>query len=146
MKDDFDYSLVPTGYAFCLNAKCPQASKCLLHQLFLHAPSDLMYIKVINPAQVEAYTQEDACPYFKADTTCLFAIGMKHLFDSVPHKDAVIIKDQLLAYFGHSLFYRYWREERMFTPVQQEYVRKLFQSRGISSQPVFDRYVELYEW
>ncbi|WP_455672702.1 DUF6078 family protein [Phocaeicola sp.] len=145
MENDFDYSLVPAGYAFCMNARCSQASECLLHQLYLHVPHHVKYIRVVNPLQ-SVLTGENACPYFKADVPVRFAVGMKHLFDTVPHKDALVLRDQLMGHFGHNLYYRYWREERMFSPAEQEYVAKLFRNRGITAPPVFDAYVERYDW
>ena len=60
--------------------------------------------------------------------------------------DAIAIKRQMLTYFGRTHFYRLWRKERLFSPEQQEYVRQLFLERGLQEAPVFDEYVEQYEW
>ena len=71
---------------------------------------------------------------------------MTHLLAYIPHNDAIAIIRQMLTYFGRTHFYRLWRKERLFSPEQQEYVRQLFLERGLQEAPVFDEYVEQYEW
>ena len=144
MEPKFDYNSVPYNFPHCFNKQCSLADKCLRHQVALRMPSERGVVTIVNPsctASVDA-----SCPYFKADSTQTYALGMTHLLDHVPHNDALIIKQQLLKYFGRPLFYRFWRKERLFTPEQQEYIRELFQKRGICETPVFDEYVEQYEW
>ena len=71
---------------------------------------------------------------------------MTNLLAYIPHNDAIAIKQEMLTYFGRTHFYRLWRKERLFTPEQQEYIRQLFLERGLQEAPVFDEYVEQYEW
>ena len=39
-----------------------------------------------------------------------------------------------------------YRKERLLKPKEQEYIRQLFLKRGIKEEPVYDEYVEQYEW
>ena len=34
----------------------------------------------------------------------------------------------------------------MLDPSEQEYIRKLFVSKGIKELPVYDEYIEKYDW
>ena len=144
MRADFDYNLVPNGYAHCLNNQCPSAANCLRHQLVSRIPSECKFIRVVNPAHTVSTGEE--CPYFKPDRTERFASGMKHLLDKLPFQVASVIRQQLKEYYGKNFYYRLWRNERLFTPEDQEYIRQLFRSQGIVDEPSFDEYVERYEW
>lgn len=144
MKSDFDYNSVPYSFIHCFNSKCLQADNCLRYQVGLRVTSQRGVLTVVNP--VRETSIDEKCPYFKSDTLQMFALGMIHLLDSVPHHDALIIRQQMLRHFGKTYFYRLWRKERFFSPDQQEYVRSLFLKRGISNPPVFDEYVEQYDW
>lgn len=144
MRADFDYHLVPSGFAHCLNNQCPHAANCLRQQLALHIPFQEKFIRIVNPAQA-ASAGED-CPYFKPDQLIRLASGITHLLDNLPHQSAVVIKQQLLSYFGRSYYYRLWRKERLLTLEDQEYIRRLFLIEGITDAPAFDEYVESYSW
>ena len=74
------------------------------------------------------------------------ALGITHLLDHVPYSDAVSIKRQMLAHFKQATYYRCRRKERMLDPSEQEYIRKLFVSKGIKELPVYDEYIEKYDW
>ena len=123
MNKDFDYNLLPYKFAHCMNGQCKQADKCLRSRAAQHIPIERKTVTFVNPAHTNPANED--CPYFKADQLQQFALGMTHL----------------LAYI-----YRLWRKERLFSPEQQEYVRQLFLERGLQEAPVFDEYVEQYEW
>lgn len=144
MKPEFDYQLLPHAFAHCLNGQCERADGCLRRQATLRMPTERGIVTIVNPAHMTPAGED--CPYFKVDCPQRFARGMSHLLDQVPHSDAVAIKQQMLSNFGRTLFYRLWRKESLFSPDQQEYIRQLFLQRGLSSAPVFDEYVEMYEW
>lgn len=143
MKPDFDYQSLSRHFIHCLNGQCKRADECLRHLVALRVPPDRELFTIVSPAYA-AIADKD-CRYFKADCLKLFARGMTHLLDSIPHKDAVVIKRQMLDYFGRTHFYRLWRKEVLFDESQQEYVRQLFKQRGLSAVPTFDEYVEMYE-
>lgn len=52
----------------------------------------------------------------------------------------------MLAHFKQATYYRCRRKERMLDPSEQEYIRKLFVSKGIKELPVYDEYIEKYDW
>ena len=144
MTPDFDYSEVPFGFNYCLNKSCKQASTCLRYRLYTHIPAACQTIRIINP--VYAATIDDVCPFFMPDKKVRYALGITHLLDHVPYSDAVSIKRQMLAHFKQATYYRCRRKERMLDPSEQEYIRKLFVSKGIKELPVYDEYIEKYDW
>ena len=52
----------------------------------------------------------------------------------------------MLEYFGRNSYYRFLRKERLISPSEQKYIRQLFRKRGIEDEPVYDEYLERYEW
>jgi len=141
---DFDYDLLPYKFAHCMNSRCKRADECLRYKAMQHIPAERKTVTIVTPAYTNPANGD--CSFFKADQLQQFARGMTNLLAYIPHNDAVVIKQQMLTYFGRTHFYRLWRKERLFTPEQQEYVRQLFIQRGIQDTPVFDEYVEQYEW
>lgn len=144
MKPDFDYATVPYGFVHCLHAQCPYAANCLRYQVAQRIPPECNSISIVNPSFTPPKKKE--CSYFLEDRLQRFAIGIKHFFDKLPHEDAIYIKRQMIAHFTHSAYYRYWRNERAFSPDDQAHIRKLFLKRGITDEPAYDEYKELYEW
>ena len=75
-----------------------------------------------------------------------YTSGITHLLDSIPYSDAIVIKQQMLEYFGRNSYYRFLRKERLISPSEQKHIRQLFRKRGIEDEPVYDEYLERYEW
>ena len=136
MKTDFDYNSMPVSFAHCLNGHCLRADKCLRRQVSLRMPKERATVMVINPEHIA---------YFIDEKPVLFARGMKHLLDQVPLADATVIKRQMMAYFGKTIYYRCCNKERLIKPKEQEYIQGLFRRRGITEMPQFDEYVEYYD-
>lgn len=144
MNTDFDYNLLPHNFAHCLNRQCKRADECLRSRAVSYIPAERKTVTIVNPIYADSAPED--CAYFKADQLLPFALGMTNLLAYIPHNDAVVIKQQMINYFGRSRFYRLWRKESLFSPDQQEYIRQLFLQRGLSETPVFDEYVQQYEW
>ena len=132
MKTDFDYNSMPVSFAHCLNGHCLLADKCLRRQVTLRMP------KHVTSDGVD-------CTYFIDEKPVLFARGMKHLLDRVPLADATVIKRQMIAYFGKTIYYRCCNKERLIKPKEQEYIQGLFRRRGVTETPQFDEYIEYYD-
>lgn len=144
MKPNFEYNLVPYNFHHCFNAQCLHATDCLRHQVSLHIPPEREAVTIINPARTTP--SKDGCPYFMPDRLGRFALGITHLFDTMPHADAIIIKQQMIDHFKTHTYYRYFRKERLITPSGQQYIRQLFLNRGLTEEPVYDEFVEQYDW
>jgi hypothetical protein len=101
-------------------------------------------IPVINPVCVPEDT--NACPHFHLIRTIRMAWGIKNLLNNVPQKDVKALKSQMFIYFGRNNYYRLYRKERGLLPQQQEYIRRIFQQKGISEELAFEYYTEEYQW
>ena len=143
MKTDFDYNSMPVSFAHCLNGHCLRADKCLRRQVTLRMPKQRAAVMVINPEHVTSDGVD--CTYFSDEKPVLFARGMKHLLDRVPLADATVIKRQMIAYFGKTIYYRCCNKERLIKPKEQEYIQGLFRRRGVTETPQFDEYIEYYD-
>lgn len=143
MSPDFDYSLFPYTFAHCLNGECLRADKCLRRQVALRMPKERGFVTVLNPKHVEPSGEDCTC--FVPDQPQQYARGITHLLDRVPHNDAIIIKQQMINHFGQTNYYRFKRKERLVKPNEQAYIKRLFHNRGVTTEPVFDEYVEYYD-
>lgn len=144
MKPDFDYNIVPHGFYLCFNKQCKHADQCLRYLVTKYCTPEHIYINTLNPAYIA--TVKDECPHFKPDQMRIFALGMTHLLDNVPLNDAIKIKKLMIGYFNRSTYYRCCRKERLITPSEQEFIKNLFMSKGITGPPLFDEYIEQYDW
>ena len=144
MIPDFDYNTVPYNYLHCVQAQCPHAANCLHHQVTLHITPDPKTLSIINPAYVAG--KEKDCPFFQPDRFSQFACGITHLLDNIPHVEALEIKEALYKYFKRNMYYRIRSKERLIKPEEQEFIRQLFRNKEIQIEPVFDEYIEQYEW
>ena len=145
MKENFDHSAVPYDFVHCLNQQCPHAVECLRYQVALHLSTECNIISIVNPVYATS-AGKDNCKFFKADKLMQYTSGITHLLDSIPYSDASEIKQQMLEYFGRNSYYRFPRKERLISPSEQKYIRQLFRKRGLEDEPVYDEYLERYEW
>lgn len=135
---------VPYGFARCLNERCPQAAECLRRVAALNGKDRYPVISIVNPLCYPA--EGESCPQFLKARKTRVAWGVKKLFESLPYNEAVSLRRQLVAHFGKSKYYRFYREERGLSPQDQAFIRQLLQRKGIKAEPVFDRYTDEYAW
>jgi len=144
MQKDFDYDAVPAGFMHCIFAQCVQADKCLRRRAMLHVTSEPVALSLVNPVRIPGDGAE--CPHFYADRKIRFAVGVTHLLTNLPYAKGKSIKRDLISYFGRTNFYRIRNKERMISPEEQKYIRRVFKGYGIEEEPLFDKYVEEYKW
>jgi len=144
MEKEIVYNSVPNSFSRCIQVNCMRADSCLRHRVFLYYVADCNTIPVINPARIPHEGTE--CRYYFADIKVRFARGITHLLDPVPHGKAIEIRRELYSYFKRNTYYRIRNKERLLSPADQSYVRKLFLRKGINVEPVFDEYIEQYDW
>ena len=99
---------------------------------------------IANPACTTP--DAESCPYFMPDQKERFALGITYLLDNIPHHEAEVIKRQIIACMNKATYYRCWRKERLVKPAEQEQIRQIFLNKGITEAPLFDEYVEQYDW
>ncbi len=143
MKESFDYKEVPEGYAHCLNTQCPCSSDCLRYKIGAIVSDDTTHIKVVNPKYVK---KQKECPYFQPDELVCYAYGISHLYDGLLHTTYIKIKKALREYFGHNAYYRIYNKIYPVKAKDQAFIRELFQKEGVEFEPVFDEYIERYDF
>jgi hypothetical protein len=143
MKKDFDYKDVPQGYLHCLHAGCPRSADCLRFKVGAAVHEDIPYFSILNPAYV---TKQKECNFFQPDELVRCAYGISHLYDNLLHKQYLKIKKIIHDYLGHSHYYRVRNKLLPIKPEEQAFIRELFIKEGIETEPLFDEYVEHYDF
>ncbi len=144
MEDNFDYNKVPKTFSHCVNTQCTRSDECIRYRLMSHINADREMLPIVNYKRF-AITGED-CTFFFPDRKIRFALGITHLLDNVPHSKIADIKYQLHSYFSKGTYYRISRKQRLINPAEQNFIRQVFLDKGIEEEPVFDKYIEEYEW
>ena len=143
MNENFDYQAVPKNYTHCLNAQCPQSAHCLRFEVARHAGQATASFLVVNPAHV---ANAGECRFFRPVHFVRFAKGITRLLNNLPHTQHVKIKRILLNHFNKNVFYLILNKQRLIRPEEQEFIRQLFVQEEIAEEPVFDEYIEQYDW
>ena len=144
MNTQIDFNDIPKNYLYCTHNKCPRHNKCLRYQATLCMPQTLPYYSVVNPSHITG--NENNCTFFKPFRTSLFASGMDHLLDNIPHATAVIIRKEIYSLMGRSMYYRIRNKERLLHPEEQKQIAAIFIKHEIKYEPTFDIYIEKYDW
>lgn len=143
MKKFFSIDNPPANYGHCMNHGCPRSATCLRYMLGKLPHSANPFVSCLHPSHYPTGVQ---CPYYRSSQKVRVAWGVRYLWDDVPYKLAVQMKQTLIRYFGRGVYYSYYRKEVPLFPEEQEVIRKLFAENGVTSEPVFESYSEEYEW
>ena len=149
MSENFNYKEVPHGYTHCMNEQCPRSAECLRFLVGLHVDSQTSTFSVVNPAYVANIANtanKGKCPYFRTRGLVRYALGITHLYDTLPHIKAGKIRKIIYNYYGKYAYYRIRNKERLINPEEQDYIRQVLNKEGIEGEPTFDLYVEQYDW
>ena len=144
MNKKIDYNDVPKSFLYCNHDKCPRRGKCLRYQVVLNISQKLPYYTTVNPQHIAG--NENNCDFFKLNEITRFAVGMSHLLDDIPHATAIAIHKEIYSFMGRSMYYRILNKKRLLHPVEQEQIAAIFCKHGIKSKPVFDDYIDKYDW
>ena len=143
MNENFNYKEVPKNYTHCLNAQCPRSAECLRFKAACHADQRKTSLVVVNPAYV---ANAGECQFFQPIRFVRFARGITQLLNNLPHTQHVRIRKMLYNHFNKNVFYLILNKQRLIKPKEQDFIRKLFINEEIAVEPVFDEYIELYDW
>lgn len=144
MENEFNYKAVPFNYIHCLNSACTRSKECLRHLAAKHVPQDTPAIMTVNPA---CYPQDAAhCPYHRNINKHHHAWGISTLFDNVPYKKALMLKELIHKLFSKPTYYRILHKERSISPQEQIKIANLFKQNGVEELPLFESYTEEYDW
>lgn len=135
---------MPTDYLICLNSACPHAENCLRQMCAMQYPEERVSVFALNPRR---YPKEGGeCKYQRPVRKIRLAWGIKNLLREIPYDKARNIKYAMLAHFGRTKYYRFFREELPLTSTEQAEVKGIFRQNGVDSEPAFARYSEETDW
>ena len=135
---------MPTHYMICLNSGCGRAESCLRQMYAMRYPVEEVSVRTLNP---RLYPKESGgCAHYRTAKKIRLAWGIKGLLGGLPYDKARGIKQAMLARFGRSRYYRFFREELPLTPAEQSEVHAIFRRNGVDTSPAFGRYSEEIDW
>lgn len=143
MKTILRYEDVPEYYTLCLEEQCLHKADCLRSKVAALVPKEVPRLLIVNPMYI---IDKEKCPFFQADTTTRFAIGISHLYDKLPRSVYPSIKKKIYNYFGHNGYYRIYHKSTLISPKDQAFIRQVFIKEGIEDEPLFDEYVDRYDF
>ncbi|MCH5288846.1 MAG: hypothetical protein J1E32_02905 [Treponema sp.] len=134
----------PSLYMICQNVGCAFAETCLRHLCFLELTADETALTVLNPLR---YPQEGGeCAYYNSTKKIRVAWGIRHLLDDIPHQRVKNMRNELIAHFGRTRYYRIYSELLPLLPADQDAVRRIFRKNGITDEPKYGRFTEEIIW
>lgn len=108
-------------------------------------PADRVGVMILNPSQYERSGGED-CRYFFSIVPERHAKGFLHMLDDLPRLKGDEVKRQMVRYFGRTVYYRCLHGERLVKPSEQADIQKIFLRNGLREKPVYDAFVERYDF
>lgn len=75
-----------------------------------------------------------------------YAKGFAHVFDVIPHNQAKKLRNDLIACFGRTMFYRNLRNERLIHPDEQRRMQQIFEDDGFPDLLTFSVYVDRFQF
>lgn len=135
---EFDYNKVPQGYVHCINRDCPLANECLRFLAAENAPEDVLQYAVLNPKAIK--TAGSDCPFHRDSTPKRFGRGMNNMLQQVPSGRLKVLRAQLIALFGRTLFYEMKKGDKLVSPENQAKICEAFQSMAPGVNVEFDSY------
>lgn len=130
------YTVPTTNVHATANASAIRSALCI--------PQTTPYYSAVNPNHIAG--NETNCTFFSPFRTVLFASGMDHLLDNIPHAMAVTIRKEMYSLMGRNMYYRIRNKERLLHPDEQKQIAAIFSKHGIKFKPAFDKYIEKYDW
>ena len=135
---------IPLNFTCCLCHDCPKAGSCLRHLAAEEWSARDSSFACINPKFRNVGTKD--CIHFISTEKQRCAKGMKNIFDNLPLRAYKNIKNVLCSHFSRKRFYAMLKGESLIKPKEQEYIASIFRSEGVEEPPVFEEYVEEYNW
>ena len=145
MKEEtFDYSKVPHNFGLCATDTCPYTDTCLRRIAYTYAPSNNIFLYVLNPKAIESTAGK--CKYYCSNKKVRYAKGFMNILDNLPYNQRRSIIVSLIAYFGQRTYYRSRKGERLLTPDEQQAVLNIIKRHNATTSQEFDGYEEDYLW
>ena len=145
MKEEtFDYSKVPHNFGLCATDTCPHADTCLRRIAYTHAPSNTIFLYVLNPKAME--TTAGKCRYYCPNKKVRYAKGFLCTVGALTVRVSGTFRCRLIGSWGVRRYYQKRKGETLLSPAEQRQVVALARKLGVRLDEYFDGYVEEYDW
>ena len=133
---------VPNKYPFCIKTDCPVADHCLRPKAMEAITKRDRLVSIVNPCRT---TGSEKCEYFRCDEPQRFGKGFMRMQEEMLPRQYATFMDKLQRHFGRNAYFERRRGERLCTPDDVAYIRKVLESLNLQHLD-FDEYEEHYVW
>lgn len=151
-KTEIDFTSKPGNFYGCKedSSTCPLASKCLRAQYLsyeLGKEQQYEMVTIVNFRNRGISYATAECKKFVSDKKVRFAVGMRHIYDKVPHGIHSDVRLSVMSCFSNTrYFYEAQNGSRLISPKTQKAIADVFKLYGMDFAPEYDHYVEQYDW
>ena len=97
MKEEtFDYSKVPHNFGLCATDTCPYTDTCLRQIAYTYAPSNNIFLYVLNPKAIESTAGK--CKYYCSNKKVRYAKGFIHTAEAISVGQSGTFRYRLMGY------------------------------------------------
>ena len=128
----------------CFMHGCPLHETCLHWLTGQYYNSQKHIVTCINPHFDNVNSAE--CPMYQKDEIVTYAVGMMHIFDSIPYPIARVVKQRLIALFSRKRFYEHRNGTRPIPPYDQKQIARIFHEEGWDGEIHYDGWKEDFQW
>ena len=134
---------IPGGFAMCTRDDCAVCDHCLRHMAFKDVVTEKLWsISHVNPLRVVPTAE---CEYYRSDEPATYARGFVKMKQQMLPRQYDEFSVRLIGKFGRTGYYERRRGERLCSPKEIEFVRKVLQEMKLPNLE-FDGYEEHLNW
>lgn len=133
---------VPAGYNLCVNENCPLASHCLRQMAMRVVSKRERLLTIVNPLRTKP---SENCEFFRSDEPLAYARGFLGMQKQMLPGQYERFSSQLRNRFGRNEFYKRRRGERLCSPKNIAFIRKVLADMHLSHLD-FDEFETHYNW
>ena len=142
IKKKFTKEDIPFGYALCMRNDCKVCEHCLRHMAYNDVGKDEKKLMIVNPLLVEPSEQ---CEHFRTDEPATYARGFVKMKQEMLPRQYDEFMVRLIGRFGRTGYYERRRGERLCSPKEIEFIRKVLQEMKLPELE-FDGYEKQLNW
>ena len=128
----------------CFMHECPLHETCLRWMTGQYISGERHIVTSVNPYYPTVNTKQ--CSMYQKDDIVNYAIGMMHIFDTIPYPIARSVKKRLINLFSRKRFYEYRNGDRPISPQAQQQIARIFNEEGWNGEIKYDGWQEDYLW
>ena len=144
MKEEtFNYSKVPHNFGLCATDTCPYTDTCLRRIAYTYAPSNNIFLYVLNPKAIESTAGK--CKYYCSNKKVRYAKGFIHTAEAISVGQSGTFRYRLIGLWGIRRYYQKRKGETLLSPTEQQQVIANASNLGLQRQEYIDAYVAEYD-